>query len=233
MEITELFLRGFLSFVVLFTLARIMGRKEISQMTFFNLVSAIAIGSIAAALVTDQSFSIRNGILALIAWTIYTLVMDVIDIKFKNARKITTGEPIIVIKNGMVMEGALRKTRLDMDSLNSLLRINKVFSIKDVDYAIFESSGNLSVRLKDSKLPITKGDLNILTSTKKIYPTATEIISDGKINMNNLKRLDLSESWVRQQLKQAEVSSIEEVFYAEVQQDGSIYIDIKNDNMNY
>ncbi|SET67847.1 Uncharacterized membrane protein YcaP, DUF421 family [Oceanobacillus limi] len=229
MEITELLTRAILSFIVLFILARIMGRKEISQMTFFNFVSAIAIGSIAATLVTNENFGITNGIIALSAWAVFTIAMGIIDIKFKKARKVTTGEPIIVIKNGKVMENSLRKTRLDMDSLTSLLRKNKVFSLTDVDYAIFETSGNLSVKLKENKLPLTREDMNILNSTAKIYPTATEVISDGIINTNNLKRLNLDENWIEQQLQLAGINSLSEVFYAEVQPDGSLYIDNKDD----
>ncbi|SHF92295.1 DUF421 domain-containing protein [Ornithinibacillus halophilus] len=229
MDISELLLRLILAFVVLFTMARLMGRKEISQMTFFNFVSAIAIGSITASLVTNQNFTIRNGIIALVGWTAFTLVMDIIDIKSKSARKITTGEPIIVIKEGKVMEDALRKVRLDMDSLTSLLRRNHIFSINDVEHAIFETSGNLSVQLKESKLPVTKGDLNIINPNVIKYPMATEVISDGIVNTNNLSRLDLDENWLNKQLQQAGITEVEQVFYAEVQKDGSLYIDSKND----
>ncbi len=230
MEITELMLRVALSFIVLFILARIMGRKEISQMTFFNLVSAIAIGSIAANLAISPNLSIRNGILALVGWTIFTLVMGFIDIKFKSARKITTGEPIIVIKDGKVMENSLKSTRLDMDALNSLLRQSGVFSIEDVDYAIFETSGYLSVMKKQEKQPVTRSDLNIQNKVN-VYPSSTEVISDGIVNINNLSRLNLDYSWLNQQLENAGVRSVSEVFYAEVQKDGTLYIDNKDDNM--
>jgi uncharacterized membrane protein YcaP (DUF421 family) len=230
LELSELILRLALAFIVLFTLARIMGRKEISQMTFFNFTSAIAIGSIAANLAVNSNLSIRNGVLALVGWTAFTLIMQFADIKFKKARKITTGEPIIVIKEGKVMENSLRSTQLDMDSLNALLRMKDVFSITDVEYAIFETSGQLSVMKKDNKQPATKGDLNI-PSKVKVYPTSTEVISDGIINTNNLRRMNLDEQWLNQQLQSAGVNNLTEVFYAEVQQDGSLYIDNKDDNM--
>ncbi|HZH61127.1 MAG TPA: YetF domain-containing protein, partial [Metabacillus sp.] len=139
MEFPEVMLRISLSFVVLFILTRIMGRKEISQMTFFNFVSAIAIGSIAANLAVNSILSIRNGILALCGWTAFTLIMEFIDIKFKKVRKITLGEPIIVIKDGEIMENSLRSTQLDMDSLNTLLRQKGVFSVKEAQLAIFET----------------------------------------------------------------------------------------------
>ncbi|WP_370511997.1 DUF421 domain-containing protein [Lysinibacillus sp. BW-2-10] len=156
--------------------------------------------------------------------------MGFIDIKSKNARKVTTGEPIIAIKEGKIMEDALRKTQLDMDSLNSMLRQKDVFSLNDVDYAFFETSGNLSVMKKENKQPVTKGGLHI-PKQSKIYPTATEVVSDGVINTNNLTRLNLDNEWLEQQLKNAGVNSVSEVFFAEVQPDGSLYIDNKDDNM--
>lgn len=227
MDILELTLRVSLGFIVLFSLARIMGRKEISQMTFFNFVSAIAIGSIAANLVVNQNLSIRNGVLALIGWTIFTLAMDIIDVKSKKARKITTGTPQIVIKEGKIVEKSLRKLRLDLDSLTAMLRQKNIFSMADVNYAILETDGKLSVMLKEEKLPVTKKDMNILGGIQKIYPLPTEVVSDGKALTNNLSKLNLDQEWLTQQLQKAGIHSIDVVMYAEVQQDGSLFIDRK------
>lgn len=229
MGVPELLLRIILAFFVLFILARIMGRKEISQMTFFNFVSAIAIGTIAGSLATSQNLSIRNGILALAGWALFTLVMGLIDIKSKNARKVTTGNPVILIKDGKIMENSLRKARLDIESLNALLRQKNVFSMSDVSYAIFETSGKLSVMKKEINQPATKGDMNVLSTTPNTYPIATEVISDGVINTKNLSKLNLDRNWVESQLKNADVNYLSQIFYAEVQPDGTLYIDKKDD----
>nr|WP_318036155.1 DUF421 domain-containing protein [Halobacillus amylolyticus] len=183
MGVWELLLRVALSFLVLFSLARIMGRKEISQMTFFNFVSAIAIGTIAGSLAVSQDLSIRNGVIALVGWAFFTIVIGFIDIKSKQARKVTSGDPLIVIKDGQIMVNSLRKSRLDMDTLNTMLRQHNTFKIEDVDYAIFETNGKLSVVKKDTKQPLTKGDMNILNTRSRIYPIATEVISDGSIKI--------------------------------------------------
>jgi uncharacterized membrane protein YcaP (DUF421 family) len=225
MAISELLIRILLGFIVLFTLARSLGRKEISQMTFFNFVSAIAIGSIAANLVVNQNLSIRNGILALAGWAAFTLIMDIFDIKSKMARKITTGDPIIVIKEGKIVERSLKKSRLDIDALKAMLRQKNIFSLADVDYAIFESNGKLSVMPKEPKQPITKSDMNKVSTTKKLVPFPTEVITDGLVLTNNLSKLKLNQEWLEQQLKQAGVQSPSDVFYAEVQQDGTLFMD--------
>ena len=163
-------------------------------------------------------------------WGIFTIVVSIIEIKFKKARLVTNGEPIIVIKDGMIMENSLRKTMLDMDTLNSLLRQKDVFSIKDVDYAIFETSGRLSVMKKESKQPVTKGDIQLI-GKKKLYPTTAEVISDGVVNKNNLQRLNVNEDWLMKELEKSGIGNVSEVFYAEMQQDGSLYIDRKDDPM--
>lgn len=229
MDLSQLIIRIALGFMVLFALARIMGRKEISQMTFFNFVSAIAIGSIAANLVVSRDLSVRNGVIALVGWAVITLAMDFIDIKFKAARTLTTGQPVIVIRDGKIMEDSLRKVRLDVDKLEALLREKDVFSTAEVDYAIFETSGKLSVMKKENKQSVTKGDIQLLNMKQKVTPIATEVVSDGKVNAKNLTKLHLNQDWLNQQLKQQGINSIDEVFYAEVQQDGTLYVDNKND----
>jgi|SRR5690606_25134593 len=223
MNIPELVFRITLGFFCLYTLTRLMGRKEISQMTFFSFASAIAIGSITANLLTNPSFSILHGIISLTGWAIITLLIDTIELKSKKARKLLNGDPIIIVKNGELLEKSLRKSRLDVDTMNTLLRQQNVFSIKEVDYAIYETNGKLSILKKEEDLAVTKGDMNIASKTK-IFSLPTEIIADGKVLTKNLAELDLNHDWLMQQLKQVGISTPKDVMYAEVQQDGSLFI---------
>ncbi|MCF6139166.1 DUF421 domain-containing protein [Alkalihalobacillus berkeleyi] len=231
MDFYELTLRLVLSFMMLLIITRIMGRKELSQITFHNFVSAVAIGNIGASLAIDDRLDVLSGIYALIGWTVFTVALGYIDIKSKRAMKWFNGDALIVIKEGKIMEGALRKARLDLDSLNLMLRRKSVFSIKDVDYAIFETDGTLSVMKKDNKQSVTKEDLGFSKSSS-VIPIGTEVISDGKINEHNLLKLNLSPLWLEQQLRKAGVKDPSDIFYAEVQKDGSLYIDLKNDEIN-
>ncbi|WNF25010.1 DUF421 domain-containing protein [Mesobacillus jeotgali] len=225
----ELLLRIAIGFIVLFSMARWSGIKEISQMTFFNLVSAIAFGSIAAALVVNPSVSITNGIIALLGWAVFTVLTDQIHLKSKKVRKLLMGDPVIVVKKGKIMEDALRQTRLDIDTLQAMLREKSIFSMNDVDYAIFETDGKLSVLKKDSKQTVTKSDLQITMSTDKLVPLSTELVSDGQVNAQNLSKMKKDQSWLETQLQQAGVQSVEDVFYAELQPDGNLYIDKRDD----
>lgn len=229
MTIFELSLRIILAFVTLLVLTRLMGRKELSQMTFFNFVSGIAIGTIGASLAIDSTLSIRNGLLALAGWSAITIALGFIDIKSKKARVLVEGQPRILIKQGKIMEDELRKVRLDTDALNSLLREKSIFSISEVDYAIFETDGKLSIMKKEPQQPLTKSDMGIQQTKPKVYPLATEVIADGIINISNLEKLNLTTQWLEQQLQSSGIHSVSDVFYAEVQKDGSLYIDHNND----
>ncbi|WP_227939861.1 YetF domain-containing protein [Alkalihalobacillus deserti] len=232
MTISNLLLRIVIAFITLLVLTRIMGRKELSEMTFINFVSGITIGAMTANLVINSNVSIRNGVLALVGWSAITIFMGYIDIKSKKARNLLEGQPRIFIKNGQIMEDQLRKERLDIDALKALLRQKNIFSISDVEYAIFEIDGKLSVMKKESKQPVIKSDLNIRQVNTNIFPIATSVISDGKVDQENLEKLNLDKQWLDQQLQQADIRSVSDVFYAEVQKDGKLYIDNKNDNLN-
>ncbi|MFZ0477228.1 MAG: YetF domain-containing protein, partial [Halobacillus sp.] len=133
MDVIELLFRLALAFTVLLVLTRIMGRKEISQLTFFNFVSAISIGTIGGSLAIDASLSVRNGLIALVSWAVFTVFLGYLDIKSKDVRLAIDGQPLIVVKQGKVLEGELRKARLDLDSLHVLLRKKNVFSLNEVN----------------------------------------------------------------------------------------------------
>ncbi|MBS4171841.1 DUF421 domain-containing protein [Bacillus sp. FJAT-49736] len=228
MSVGVLILRLAIAFITLLILTRIMGRKEISQITFFNFVSAISIGTIGASLAMSPSTSIRNGLIALIGWSLFTIALDYLDIKSKKVHYAVQGEPIILIRKGEILEDTLSRARLDVNTLNSLLRKKNVFSVADVDYAIFETDGSISVIKKQEKQSVTKSDMHI-TQNMDIYPIATGVVSEGKIINGNLSKLNLDEQWLEEKLKDAGIPSISDVFYAEVQKDGSLYIDKKND----
>ncbi|QAS51444.1 DUF421 domain-containing protein [Halobacillus litoralis] len=232
MNIIELLIRLSLAFVTLLALTRLMGRKEISQMTFFNFVSAISIGTIGASLAIDSALSVRNGMIAIIAWSALTVTLGFIDIKSKKARQTIEGQPIILIRNGRIMDEALRKTRLDLDELGALLRKKNVFSFSEVDYAIFETDGTLSVLQNQSKQSVTKADMHQPPNPNEMFSFPTAVIQDGKVVRKNLEKLNLDQRWLDQQLNVVGVNDVDGVFYAEVQKDGSLYIDQRNDQLH-
>ncbi|MEG7335879.1 DUF421 domain-containing protein [Bacillus sp. 0102A] len=229
MPIPQLIIRLIIAFITLLVLTRLMGRKEIAQLTFFNFVSAISIGTIGASLAINSTISIRNGFIALIAWTVFTLIVGFLDIKFPAIRYAVEGQPVILIRKGKIMDKQLRSVRLDLDALQTLLRKKNIFSLADVDYAIFETDGSLSVLKKEAKQNVTKKDMNVQGENAKVSHPAS-VIADGKVREDNLKKLNLNKQWLMDRLKEYGIQHPKEVFYAEVQTDGTLYIDKKENS---
>lgn len=127
MSITDLIIRLTIAFITLLMLTRLVGRKEISQMTFFNFISAISIGTLGATLAINSSVSIRNGLIALIVWSAFTILIGYLDLKFPKFRLAIEDQPKILIKQGKIMEDELLAARLDIDALSTLLRKKMCF----------------------------------------------------------------------------------------------------------
>jgi uncharacterized membrane protein YcaP (DUF421 family) len=225
MEPIEVIVRVFASFVVLLFLTRLMGKKQVSELTFFNYITGITIGAVAATITIDTSIDFFDGLISLITWTSLILLVSYLTLKSTKARILLNGQPTVVIKNGEILERAMADIRLTMEDLRMLLREENIFSTQDVDYAILEPNGQLSVLKKIEKQNVTNKDLNLTTIKPLYFPT--EIILEGKVVSENLKDLNLTSSWVEKQLKQAGVK-LQDVFYAEIQSDGNLFIDKKS-----
>ena len=230
MDFWEMILRTTMSFIVLLILARLMGKKQVSQLTFFHYVTGITIGSIAAAIAGESETPFLNGLIAMIWWALLTILMNYIALKSKKIRVILDDQPTIVMHGGKLLEKGMKKARLSLNDLNMMLREQGIFSIKDVDYAILETNGNLSVLKKAGQETATKKDVNAPVTQPKYIPT--EIISDSKIVKKNLKELGLTEEWVYEQLKKQGIGRIEQVYYAEIQADGSLHVDTRAEENN-
>ncbi|REB07469.1 DUF421 domain-containing protein [Sporosarcina sp. BI001-red] len=216
-------LRTTVAFFVLLILARFMGKKQISQLTFFHYVTGITIGSIAAAIASESETPFMDGLVAMIWWAALTILMNYIAMKSKKARVILDDKPMIIIHEGKIEEEALRKARLTLNDLNMLLREQSIFSIKDVYFAIFEVNGSMSVMKRTGLENATKADVKASTKESKYIPT--EIISDGELVLENLVELNLTEQWVYDQLKKKGINRVDQVFYAELQGNGDLHID--------
>ena len=223
--ILETTIRTAIGFSILFILTRLLGKKQLGQLTFFTYVTGIAMGNIAGDMVVHRDIKLIDGVSGLIIWAFSTFLLELISLKFSKARVLLDGEPSILIKRGIIMEKELAAQRLNMDDLTMLLRNNNIFSIQDVDYAILEPNGQLSILKKPELEAVSKKDMQIQPENRIYLPT--EIIVDGKLVQKNLKELNLNSQWVNQQLIQAGITSVEEVFFAELQNDGSLHISKK------
>ena len=221
--ITNTLLRTTLVFIVLLVSTRALGKKQMSHLTFFNYITGITMGSIAANIISQLNKHFMDEFIGLIWLCMLTALTGYIGLKSGTLRVIIDGQPTILIKKGKIIKHALKSNRLNMDDLSMLLRKQNIFSITEVDYAILEPDGALSVLKKPQQQEVTKADMKINTNTINYIPS--EIIVDGKIIKHNLKELNLDEEWLKKQLKHHNINSIKDVFYAEIQSDGTLFVD--------
>ena len=214
-------LRTVLGFAMLLTLTRLLGKKQLSQLSVFTYITGIALGSMASEMVMQKDIRIVDGVLALTLWSLLVLAIEWISLKSAAARVLMDGEPAIVIKRGLILEDSLKKQRLNLDDLSMQLRLNQVFSVADVEYAILEPNGALTIMKKSGKNPATKQDLQIPPEPVGL---PSEIITDGKIVKKNLEELGYNRGQLDEELRKQGIADVKNVFYAELLQDRSLYV---------
>ena len=218
-------LRAVAMYLVLLFLARLIGRKIISQMTFFDFVIGITIGSIAAnSIMGTFNDTVISGIAVVVVLTLLVIAIDYFHIKSFSFRKLVASEPIVVIEQGQLIEKNLARERYTLEELTSLLRKKNIFNIADVEYALLETDGKLSVLPKSQKQPLKPADMNVPTPYQGL---TKDIIIDGVVMQENLNTVKLTNDWLTRQLGTMGVNDPKEVFYAGVDSSGNLYISNK------
>ena len=221
-------LRSLFAFFALLLLTRIMGKKQMSQLTYFNYIAGITIGSITADLaVKPAGNDTVHDLIALIVWGSAVIVLGIAGLKSRKTRLLIDGEPSILIRKGIVQEDILSQLRLNMNDLSMLLRREKAFSISSVDYAILEPNGQLSVMMKPGQLPVTKEDLQISSKIQRNLPTS--VVLDGQMVSHEMNELGLSSEWLISELRKQNITSVSDVFYAEYLPDGTLAVQRKKE----
>lgn len=219
--------RAVVAYLLLLTVARLMGRKSLSQMTFFDFAIIITLGSVTANLAMGPESTPTTAATTLITLGGLAILTGYLHIKSLWVRKLTNSEPVTAIENGRIVDKNLKKARFTVNELNSMLRKKNMFNYGDVEFAIIENDGQLSVLPKSQKAPLTPSDLKIPTS----YTGLTkDLVIDGKILIENLKSIMLDENWLNTQLSNQGISKVEQVFYAGLDSSGNLYTSVKQPN---
>ena len=198
------------SFTVLFLIAKFIGHKQIAQLDFFDYITGITIGSIAAEMATELEEPWKP----LIAMLIYggvTVLLSVISHKFPRSRKYLNGTPTILMDHGKLYRGNLKKAKLDLREFMVLCRQQGYFDLTAIQTAIYEYTGNLTILPVSDSRPATPKDMNLSPQQELLF---TELIMDGRILEGNLKRMGLDRNWLFRQLEQRHIHSAKEVFLA-------------------
>ncbi len=218
-----------LVFFSLLVFTRFLGKTQVGQLTFYEYISGITIGSIAATVAASDPDKVWSDYYDLVLFVVLTYLVSVITIKSRPLRKLIEGSPTIVIENGRIIEENMQGMRYDIDELNGQLRQQGVLDPNEVQYAILETSGELSVIKKADYQPLTKTDFNIHIPDPS-FPI--ELIMDGVVIERNLDNQKRSKAWLQQQLRNNGIVDVSEVTYAAIDSKGQLFINRKT-HSNY
>lgn len=217
-------LRTVLAFFAILLITRLLDKEQIGELTFYEYVTGITIGSLAADMATITLISPWVILTALVVFAALTFLMGYVSLKSRAARKLLEGQPTVVIQNGKILARNMARCRYNIDDLLLQLRTQGVFNIADVEFAILESNGQLSVLPKSQRRPATREDLRIPSHYEGLN---SELIVDGEIIYQNLKQNNLDEAWLIHELERRGIHSSREVMLASLDTQGNLYVDKK------
>lgn len=198
------------SFGALFLVAKFIGHKQIAQLDFFDYITGITIGSIAAEMATELEEPWKP-LTAMLIYGSVTVLLSAITSKFPKSRKYLNGTPTILMDHGKLYRDNLKKAKLDLSEFMVMCRQQGYFDLTNIQTAVFEYNGKLTILPVSSQRPATPNDMNLAPQQELLF---TELIMDGQILEDNLKRMGLDLTWLDKQLRQRHVQSAKNVFLA-------------------
>ncbi|MBO9130476.1 DUF421 domain-containing protein [Bacillus sp. 165] len=218
MEVFPIIIRTFFVYCVILFIFRLMGKREIGELSILDLVVFIMIAELAVIAIEDPKLSIIHAMLPMFILMLVQIILAMVSLKSQKVRKILDGEPVILIKEGKIDEKQMKKQRYNFDDLLLQLREKEIGDIRDVEYAILEPSGKLSVFEKDRSLK------KWMTKPKFSLP----LIIDGVIQEDHLAMIEQTNLWLRQKLRNLGYKDVRQISYCTLQ-DGEFFVDIKDE----
>ena len=229
LSVTPIAVKSLVAAVVLFVLARLMGKKQISQLTFFDYTVGISIGSIAANMSVDQRISIKLGIISMLVWAMFPILLSIISTHSIIARRILDGTPTILIQKGMFIEKNLKKSKLTVNDLLEELRLKDVFNITDVEVATLETNGKLSIQKVVSSQTPTLSDLKLPSTYTGLV---ANVIIDGKLMKENMKQVSIDEMWINNEMIKNNINAVKDILLATCDSKRNIHFYKKGDGQD-
>lgn len=214
------------AFFLLLVMTRLMGKTQLSQLKFFDYIVGITIGSTASTLATNTETPVIAGVTSILVWAGLAIAIDFLTLKSIYIRKIIEGEPSVIIKNGKLMEEAMARAYYDLEAMMTQLRNKGIFDLSQVEEAVLETNGQLSVLVKSQHQPVTPEDLKLDTQYKGMPQI---LVVDGNIARHRLAELKLDENWLWEQLHNLGINDLSEVMVAQLDATGKLYVDKKSD----
>lgn len=220
------FTRTLVLYIVVVIVMRIMGKRQIGQLQPFELVVAIMISELAAVPMQNTGIPLIYGIIPIATLLIAQMLLSLISLKSVKARAAICGRPSILIENGKINEKVLMKEMYTINDLLEQLRSKDISNIADVEFAILETNGQISVIPKSQKRPVTPQDMNLETSYEGL---SLDLIIDGTVNYHNLQKANKDEKWLKDELRKFGIYKLDDAFFVSLDSDGNLYYQRKSD----
>lgn len=220
MDFVKILILSTVSFVVLFILTKLLGYRQISQLSFFDYIVGITIGSIAAEMSTNIDLEWWKGILAMVVYFALCIAIDITVQKSLKLRGIIDGKPIVLMKNGEILKKSLKKAKIQINDLITAARVAGYFSLSEIDTAIMETTGSISFLPKPLSRPLNPKDFNFAPKRNGI---SIPLIIDGVVVTENLPKANTTQSKLNTILSQRGVKA-EEILLATMDETGTVEI---------
>lgn len=215
------FIRTLILYIVVVAVMRIMGKRQIGELQPFELVIAIMLSELAAVPMQDTGIPLIHGLIPILTLMFLEIFLSYVTLKSRRLRKLVCGTASILIQKGQIIEEELRSQRFNLDDLMEELRLSGYLNISDIEYAILENSGKLSIIPKSSNSPVTRKDLNLSQNEEKL-PVA--LVLDGQLDSYNLKYIGQDKKWLLSKLNEYNINKIEDVFIAMLDSSGKFFV---------
>ncbi|MTI57678.1 YetF domain-containing protein [Geosporobacter ferrireducens] len=217
-------IRTLILYIVVLICMRLMGKGEVAEMQPFELVIMLMIAELAALPMGDTGIPLMNGIIAIIALVFAQVSISMINLKSEKVRSIICGKPSILIDHGQINEKELKRLRISLNDLVEQIRAKDYPSVADVEFAILETNGDLSIIPKANKRTVTLEDLHLIGSYEGL---PISLVIDGHINKDNLKKARLDIDWLLDQLSSRGIDDPKDVLFAYVDATNHFYVQRK------
>ncbi|WP_274649419.1 DUF421 domain-containing protein [Paenibacillus humicola] len=211
--------------IALFLMTKVMGKRQVSHLSFFEYITGITIGNLAAYISLETEWYL--GLVSMVVWALVSLGIEFAQLKSKKARDLIDGKPRVLIKEGKILEDNMKKERITTDELLQQLRKKNIFRAADVEFAVMEANGDINVLLQKKHQPLTAYHLGVQVGPEQ-EPQA--VIMDGKIMDEPLATRGLSRDWLMTELEKAGVSA-DNVVLGQVDTYGQLYVDLFDDQI--
>lgn len=221
--------RSFLSFSLLFFITKIIGKKQVSELSLFDYVIGISIGNFTAEMTMNLDNQYLNGVVALITFGLIAYFVSKVTMKSIVLRRFVIGIPTIIIQNGKIIEKNMKQVKIDVNELLEQCRINGYFDIKEIEYAIMEANGKISIMPKSEYKPLTPKDTKNKVNNQDLL---ANVLIDGKVIINNLTIMGKNEEWLMKELKVKGYKDLANIILVTLDNNNKITVYEKNNNIN-